>query len=99
MSGIQILASDSYGIYVPQKFASNYNWSGINVEDLDIIEQGPTPENEWYWEAWSNVLNDAFHKDKEGNTWRLYQDGDLFAYCEDLMDDEEYYNLFGEKRQ
>jgi hypothetical protein len=30
--------------------------------------------------------------------WRLYQDGDLFCYCEKLMTDEEYYDFFGEHR-
>jgi hypothetical protein len=97
MSGVQILVSDHHGIYVPQVFAEQFNWSGISVDDLKTIEEGP--EADYYWEAWSLVLSDAFHNDKDGNTWRLYQDGDLFAYCEQLMDDEEYYNLFGEKRQ
>lgn len=97
MSGVQILVSDHHGIYVPQVFVENHSWSGIVVEDYDIVSRGP--EAEYYWDAWSDILNDAFHNDKDGNTWRLYQDGDLFAYCEQLMDDEEYYNLFGEERQ
>ncbi len=97
MSGVQILVSDHHGIYVPQVFSERFNWSGISVDDLKTIEEGP--EADYYWDAWSDILNDAFHNDKDGNTWRLYQDGDLFAYCEQLMDDEEYYNLFGEKRQ
>lgn len=36
--------------------------------------------------------------DKDGHAWRLYQDGDLFATCDELMSDEEYEELFGESR-
>ena len=96
MSGIQILVSDHHGIYIPQVFAEKFNWSGSNIDDLETIEKGP--EAEWYWEAWENVINDSFHNDKDGNSWRLYQDGDLFAYCSELMTDEEYKDFFGEER-
>lgn len=57
------------------------------------------PENcEWYWESWNNILDNAEYVDESGNIWRLYQDGDLFAICEDLMSDADYENFFGEER-
>ena len=97
MSGIEILLSDNRGIYIPQNFAEGFaGWSGINIEDLETIEKGP--ETEYYWEAWDSVLNDAFYVDKEGHHWRLYQDGDLFAICDELMTNEEYKDFFGEER-
>lgn len=99
MSGIRILVSDHHGIYVPQVFAEGFDivsW-GLNEHDVSDIVGGPD-NAEWYWEAWENVLNTASHTDEDGNIWHLYQDGDLFAYCEELMDDDEYYNFFGEKR-
>jgi len=94
MSGIQILVSDHHGIYIPQVFAEQFQFSGIDVNDINLVSKGP--DHEWYWEAWESIINDAFQIDKNGNTWKLYQDGDLFAYCEELMSDEEKKNLFGE---
>lgn len=93
MSGIQILIGDHQGVYIPQQFASWAGWSGIDLNDIDLVSKGP--DHEWYWEAWESIINDAFHVDKDGHHWRLYQDGDLFAYCEELMTEEEKENFFG----
>ena len=100
MSGIEILVSDSWGVYIPERFATYATlWEGISSEDVDILLRGPNHEDSQnYWDAWDSVTRDAHHTDAAGNTWRLYQDGDLFAYCEPLMTDEEYYNFFGEHR-
>jgi hypothetical protein len=98
MSGIELLLNDSRGVYIPRDFAMYFeNMDGIESEDIDILKAGPD-ESDWYWETWDSVLSNASYKDEKGNVWRLYQDGDLFAYCEELMDDEEYYNFFGEPR-
>lgn len=93
MSGIEILASDSRGVYVPQFFAEycSDNWNGIHPDDLQVLVEGP--ENEWYWETWDSVLTTAKYVDKNGNEWYLYQDGDLFAICDELMTDEERENF------
>jgi len=45
------------------------------------------------------VLDYATLKDDNGHVWRLWQDGDLWAYCEELMTDAEYSNFFGEERE
>ena len=98
MSGIEILVSDSWGVYIPQRFAvTGANWKGISAEDHEILLAGP--EHEDYWYAWEAIERDAYYTAPNGNTWRLYQDGDLWAYCEPLMTDEEYYNFFGEYRE
>lgn len=93
MSGIEILIGDHQGVYIPQQFSSWENWQGITEEDREELSQGP--ESEWYWETWDRVLNDASYTDKDGHIWRLYQDGDLFAYCEELMTKEDKENFFG----
>lgn len=95
MSGIEILLSDANGIYIPKFFVENFGGWGIMHEDVEDLSD---PDNEFYWETWSNVLDYASMKDKDGNVWRLWQDGDLFAYCYELMSDEEYKNFFGEER-
>ena len=97
MSGIALLYSDNRGIYIPQDFAVTCeNWSGISTEDREILLAGP--EHEDYWYVWEAVERDSYYRDGLGNIWRLYQDGDLWAYCEPLMSDEEYYNFFGDHR-
>lgn len=100
MSGIELLFSDNLGVYVPQYFANGFApeaW-GIAADDKDWALLQAGPDNEWYWEAWDWVMTRAVHVDPKGNKWHLWQDGDLFAYCEDLMTDEEYEGFYGEPR-
>lgn len=96
MSGMNLLLSDSRGVYIPRDFAMYFeDMDGVSAEDMEILKAGPDAEN--YWDAWDCVLQNATAT-HNGNVWRLYQDGDLFAYCEALMTDEEYYGFFGEHR-
>lgn len=98
MSGLKLLVSDHHGIYVPHTFLTHYDENQWNVlpEDAHFIEDGP--ENESYWDAWNYTLDNASYKDENGNIWRLHQDGDLWAYCPELMSDQEYKDFFGEER-
>lgn len=98
MDSINLLVSDANGIYVPQFFAKAYDlslWSGLDPGDVATIEQGP--ENEYYWDAWNNILDSATYQ-HDGRTYRLHQDGDLWAIDYDGMTDEEYESFFGEPR-
>ena len=93
MSGIQLLLSDSRGIYIPQNFYQdflNFKTWGLLKSDFKALRN---PENESYWDNWELVLNNAKHTDKQGNVWTLWQDGDLWAICPDLMTDEEKQNF------
>ena len=96
MSGIDIMVSDRYGIYIPQIFVNKYNieeWDNVSGDDWEIVREGPN--HEWYWEAWQAITENATCS-HEGNTWRLFQDGDLWAYCPELMTAEEHAEFFGE---
>ncbi len=95
MSGIKILICDHYGINIPKIFSEDFGGWGVRHEDVVDLSD---PENEFYWDTWSNVLDYATMTDKYGYKWRLWQDGELFAYCEELMSDEEYKDFFGEER-
>ena len=71
------------GIYVPKEFADGFKfgtdgWMCVNPNDLEILRAGP--DHEFYWEAWEDVLNAATFTDKQGVTWGLEQDGDLFCH-------------------
>lgn len=77
------------GVYIPQNFVELFNASewGISDKDKNILLQGP--ENEWYWETWDEVLDNAEYTDENGHEYRLHQDGDLWGYCIDRMTLEE----------
>jgi ribosomal protein S18 acetylase RimI-like enzyme len=76
-----LLISDSYGIYIPQKFCENFdlNTWGLSESDKDVDVCLAGPDEEWYWEAWNTILNNAKHIDADGCEWHLEQDGDLFT--------------------
>jgi hypothetical protein len=100
MSGVQILLDSNRGVYIPQHFAeivqAGMSWEGYDSDDIDALLQGPDSEN--YWEVWEDVYSNTVFVDSNGNRWCLWQDGDLFIYCEQLMTAKEYENLFGEPR-
>jgi hypothetical protein len=94
---IMLLLDSARGNYIPRDFVQGFDltkFEGIKSSDAMICEN---PDHEWYWEAWSAILDNATFI-QGGWVYRLYQDGDLFAYCDELMSDEEHENLFGEPR-
>ena len=91
---IEFLCDSRHGVYIPQIMINRLvdnGWQGIGKTDIDELKD---PDNEWYWDAWENVENNASFTDENGNTWLLWQNGDLFAYCESLMTEEEKQNFF-----
>ena len=59
LDNVEILLSDARGIYIPRDFVQGFDlskWSGISESDIEILQN---PENEWYWDAWESVLNNA----------------------------------------
>lgn len=104
---VEILLDSRHGVYIPQLYAEQYapKFSGAYPEYLKVLLDGP--EHERYWEAWENVLNrdtlTVYTEDPDGTehsyTYTLHHDGDLFLVCDDLMNDEEYENVFGEPRE
>lgn len=98
-NGLKLLLSDSRGIYIPRDFVEEFDltkWKNINPDDVAILHD---PDHPAYWEAWDNVLQYATHTDEQGHKWHLWQDGDLWMFCDELMTDEEYHNFFGEERE
>jgi hypothetical protein len=81
-----LLVDDHHGIYVPQVFAQRFknNWStwGLKPEQLSVLLSGPTDDEE-YWDVWNEVLDQACFKDSQGQEWHLWQDGALWAFCDD----------------
>ena len=95
-SGLVLLFDSNRGIYIPKAFAESCDhWQNLPSDFGDLLDG---PEAESYWDIWTEVLDNATYTDSAGNVWHLWQDGDLLAYCEALMSDEEYEDFFGEPR-
>lgn len=75
MTYCECFLDSARGVYIPQNFAEAIDvkdWTGIKVEDLEALLAGP--DNESYWNAWTDVLDNAETLDGRA----LYQDGDLW---------------------
>jgi hypothetical protein len=93
MQAVEILLSDARGVYIPRDFVEGFDVTQWGIDpDAWEVQTCADPENDSYWEAWESILNKAEYQ-HGGNVWRLYQDGDLFAICYELMTDEEKQNL------
>ncbi len=98
MSNIQLLLSDARGIYIPRDFVQGFDLEKWHIDAENwAAETCNDPDNEHYWDAWDQVLNNAYFIDN-GKKYTLYQDGDLFAIAYDDLSDSEYLDFFGEER-
>lgn len=100
-----LLLSDNRGVFIPQHFAEGFRFAGIDglteadknvilgVDPSDVETCRLGTDAEWYWEAWDSILNNAHWLDEEGNKFFLYQDGDLWGCCLELMTREERENF------
>lgn len=91
---VEHLLSDARGQYIPRDFVECFNLAdwGIDPESWAAITCAEGPDNHDYWEAWDEILNKAEYREGE-HVWRLYQDGDLWALCDELMSEEEKQNF------
>lgn len=74
------LLSDSRGVYIPRDAMDiliDQWFIGFDKEALmrDLLD----PTNENYWEAWIWFTDNASYTDENGDSWSLWQDGDLYA--------------------
>jgi len=101
MPAVVHLLSSARGVYIPRDFATivgedhavpGGTWTGLDMEDLQILSCGP--DHEAYWDTWDSVLDQAVFTTPDGAKYHLFQDGDLFAVCRERMTLEEQRNLF-----
>lgn len=89
-----LLVNSACGIYVPKIFAAEINQQFLNGVSQDDLNELADPENEYYWDTWERVLNNAKVVDNStGQTYHLFQDGDLWLLDYDNMTDEEKENF------
>ena len=77
-----LILSSARGIYIPRDFATDFGpcIKGDSLaDDLACLERGPD-DDDWYWEAWDRVLDDAVLVDTDGHEFTLLNgvDGDVF---------------------
>ena len=93
MKAVALLLDGCRGIYIPRDFVQSFDLNAWNIalSDDDLREM-QSPDSENYWDIWDTILNNAKFT-QNGHTWTLYQDGDLWAICPELMTEEEKQNF------
>ena len=92
---VELFLSDNRGIYIPRDFAEcvvRTAVTGISNEDYEILEAGP--EHDQYWDAWSDVCDNAVLTDPvSGVVSTLYQNGDLWLVPEGMewSDEDDFF--------
>ena len=93
----KLLVSDAHGIHIPSIFASTVSnvcdtegeeLKGEMLVDMSLIKN---PDNEMYWEAWDNVLENVYVYEEANNSmgfelYSLHHNGDLWAIKVDDLD-------------
>jgi len=78
--------SDARGIYIPRDFAKSFadrakSVANVTDEQWAILED---PDDENYWEVWSEVCDSAIVTDDHGNKYRIHHDGDCWLVPVDM---------------
>lgn len=97
---IELLMDSARGTTIPSAFYNDFDFEAWGLDKSKYSEL-ESEENENYWDAWVELLETASYKfkDDSGLSYILWQDGDLWAICPELMTDIEYENFFGEPRE
>ena len=87
LNAINLLLDGNRGQYMPRDFLKEFKLKdfGLKVKDYKHCKN---PNSEYYWEAWDRLLVNARHIE-DGNEFTLYQDGDLWLICVNMMTPEE----------
>lgn len=94
---IGLLVDGIRGQYAPLAFIQNHahSWDGICEADKAVILAGP--DHPHYAESWEIILDSASFT-CQGYTYYLHHDDDLWAVCNDLLEDGEFEEFFGSAR-
>lgn len=73
--------SDARGVYIPRDFANSFadrakHVKNVKDEDWTILEAGP--DHEQYWDAWTDVCDNARVTDENGAEYFVWQEGDCW---------------------
>ena len=89
-----LFCDSSSGRYIPQRFAAEIMPQYLTGVTQDQLNELADPDNEFYWDTWECVLNNAVVVDNNtGQTYTLWHDGDLWLLDWDNMTKEEKLNF------
>lgn len=92
------LLNSARGTYIPRDFAQMIKRDcvkGVKPEILDFLANEESPDDEFYWDQWIHVLDNA-RIISDGVEYTLHHDGDLWLVNYEMMTDEEKLNFFGD---
>jgi len=90
---IILLCDSRYGVYIPQIIIENninnnlWDFSECQKEDIECVLRGPD-ENEWYFHAWANIMNQVKIVDEDGTEFFITYNEDLWLVPCDIDFDE-----------
>lgn len=89
-----LFCDSSSGQYIPQCFAAEIMRQYVTGVTDDDFNELADPDNEYYWDTWSKVLDNCNIIDNQtGQTYHLHHDGDLWLLDWDNMTLEEKRNF------
>lgn len=97
MESIILFADSNRGVYIPKHFAESVQREfvqGIELSLLDDLIENDI-DHDHYWDIWAEVLDNC-KLVKDGKTYSLHQDGDLWLIDYDNASEDELTNLLGE---
>lgn len=90
---IILYLDDNRGVYIPRDFALETIRecvSGVDKDDLDYLAKGP--DQEWYWDVWNTVEQNAVVTDPDtGKRYTIVQNGAVFLVPEDMELPEDFF--------
>lgn len=106
MQAIELFLSSARGVYIPKNFAEMIDRDRLKCDNGAIHELGETldflidcdpygEDADLYWQEWCCLVDNCYIE-HNGHIWRLWHDGDLWLYCDELMTDQEKSDFFGE---
>jgi hypothetical protein len=98
-NAFSLLVIDANGVYIPQRFAEEltcngyqHEWNKLSEWVRNQIESGPN--GEWYWDAWNTAESNLLRFDEKGDTWSLFQNGDLWEVNQSAI--EKFLEKYGD---
>ena len=89
---VVLLADSHHGIYIPQLVVQQYlehpmwDWSKVSKEDIDSVLAGH--DNEWYWEAWDDIMCEVKVVDEDGTEYMIMYNEDLWLVPTSISEEE-----------
>ena len=88
---VMLLADSHHGVYIPQFTVKDHlnhpawDWSEVSQDDVQAVLAGP--DNDWYWEAWENVMNSVKVR-SQGTEYVIVYNEDLWLVPTDVDESE-----------